>query len=93
MGLRDRREAALAAGPAALDEVELPERPALVERLRHDPADELAQLGVAAGGGDRDVADVAATSKSGSSSHSARRILPGSQRTRRRKRGINSSRR
>ena len=54
VGLRDRREARITTGSrraAALDQVELPERPALVERLRHHPADELAELASPPGAG------------------------------------------
>ena len=46
MGLVD---VGVAAAVEPLDEVELPQRPGEVERLGHQPADELAQLGVVAG--------------------------------------------
>ena len=42
----------------ALDHPDLPERLGAVELLRHDPADELAQLALATGGGQRRVAQV-----------------------------------
>jgi hypothetical protein len=60
VGLRDRREPALAPLAAALDQVELPERPVLVQRLGHHLADEVPELRVAPRGGNGDVADVAA---------------------------------
>ena len=49
-------------GPAAvleaLDDPDLPERLGAVELLRHDPPDQLAQLALAPGGGQRGVAQV-----------------------------------
>ena len=55
VGLRDDRDAAAL---EALHEIHLPEGAAAVEPARHEPADQLAQLRVGAGPGQRRAADV-----------------------------------
>jgi hypothetical protein len=60
VGLRDDR-AALALEP--LDQVDLPQRPGEVERLRHHPPDELAQLRLRPRLRERGVANVPAQVK------------------------------